>query len=214
MSGQRMVNVGLLSRLISCADSCARTYEHCGMAEESAAAANEARDLIDGPGVEPVAFHDKDQPEGIAWCPGYPEKLKDISPLYLAAPSAPVQMSDDALMRRANANCIGNNCSTGTEAVQMRWVFDLEALRDMMRSAPVQAVPDWQPIETAPKDEMILVYQPKLNRVTLSINDGFAYRYSTHWMPLPQPPNVCKTLDGMVLIPLPVTTQPPKEIGE
>jgi hypothetical protein len=29
-----------------------------------------------------VAFHDKDQPEGIAWCPGFPEALRDITPLY------------------------------------------------------------------------------------------------------------------------------------
>lgn len=55
----------------------------------------------------PVAYHDKDQLEGIAWCPGYPEKLKDISPLYTLA--------------------------------------------------PVQAVPDWQPIETAPKDGSVFL---------------------------------------------------------
>jgi hypothetical protein len=30
----------------------------------------------------PVAVHDKDQPNGIAWCPGYPEKLEDITALY------------------------------------------------------------------------------------------------------------------------------------
>jgi hypothetical protein len=34
-----------------------------------------------------VAFHDKDQPNGIAWCPGYPEGLRDITPLY-ATPNA------------------------------------------------------------------------------------------------------------------------------
>jgi hypothetical protein len=30
----------------------------------------------------PCAYHDKDQPNGIAWCPGWPEALRDISPLY------------------------------------------------------------------------------------------------------------------------------------
>lgn len=39
----------------------------------------------------PVAFHDKDQPNGIAWCPGYPGGLKDITPLYTAAGVAPVE---------------------------------------------------------------------------------------------------------------------------
>jgi hypothetical protein len=35
-----------------------------------------------GPKDTVVAFHDKDQPEGIAWCPGFPEALRDITPLY------------------------------------------------------------------------------------------------------------------------------------
>lgn len=35
---------------------------------------------------EPVGYHDKHQPNGIAWCPGYPDALKDIAPLYAAAP--------------------------------------------------------------------------------------------------------------------------------
>jgi hypothetical protein len=32
--------------------------------------------------LKPVAFHDKDQPEGIAWCPGFPGVLRDITGLY------------------------------------------------------------------------------------------------------------------------------------
>lgn len=35
------------------------------------------------PKREVVAYHDKDQPNGIAWCPGYPEELPDIVPLYV-----------------------------------------------------------------------------------------------------------------------------------
>jgi len=37
--------------------------------------------------AEPAGFHDKDQPEGIAWCPGYPDKLRDITPLYTTPPA-------------------------------------------------------------------------------------------------------------------------------
>ena len=37
--------------------------------------------------AEPAGFHDKDQPEGIAWCPGYPDKLQDITPLYTTPPA-------------------------------------------------------------------------------------------------------------------------------
>lgn len=59
-------------------------------------------------------------------------------------------------------------------------------------AAPLPAVAQvsqgWQPIETAPKDETILIYQPRFGRVTLSINDGFEYKEATHWMPLPEPP--------------------------
>jgi hypothetical protein len=35
-----------------------------------------------------VAYHDKDQPNSIAWCPGYPDGLFDISPLYASIDSA------------------------------------------------------------------------------------------------------------------------------
>lgn len=46
----------------------------------------------------------------------------------------------------------------------------------------------WQPIETAPHYETILIWQPKYQRLALSINDGFQYKHATHWMPLPAPP--------------------------
>lgn len=41
---------------------------------------------------EPVAYVDKDQPNSVAWCPGYPEALPDISKLYAA--TAPVAQGD------------------------------------------------------------------------------------------------------------------------
>jgi hypothetical protein len=54
--------------------------------------------------------------------------------------------------------------------------------------AEKQAAEGWRPIDTAPKNEEILIYQPRFKRVTLSINDGFEYKEATHWMPLPLPP--------------------------
>ena len=65
-----------------------------------------------------------------------------------------------------------------------------EVISGMAQSEPDERdkVDAWQPIETAPKWESILIYQPKFNRVAISLNDGFEYKHATHWMPLPPPP--------------------------
>ena len=66
---------------------------------------------------------------------------------------------------------------------------------------------DWQPIETAPKDEsLILVYGPcevdgesypaqvgialyhKIRDRWIDENNGYAIYHPTHWRPLPPPP--------------------------
>lgn len=61
---------------------------------------------------------------------------------------------------------------------------------------------DWQPIETAPKDGMVLVYCPDARQgkeiVAAQLKAGkpflvsgiFAFDHApaTHWMPLPPPP--------------------------
>lgn len=128
----------------------------------------------------PVAYHDKDQPEGIAWCPGYPEKLEDISPLYTQAPVQAVQ-----------------------EAVEKLKARD-KTLRELRGKYPVQAVPDWQPIETAPKDGteilaadseveggfmQVVAYDALYSAPWRTQEDyGYRERAFTHWMPRPQPP--------------------------
>jgi hypothetical protein len=69
-----------------------------------------------------------------------------------------------------------------------------------MLAAPKQAEPAWQPIESAPKDELILVGPTKRMGICAAMNhsrDGWVTEtcgewssiYTpTHWMPLPSPP--------------------------
>ena len=52
------------------------------------------REALAQPDAEPVAFHDKDQPQGIAWCPGYPDKLRDITALYPQTAQPAAEPSD------------------------------------------------------------------------------------------------------------------------
>ena len=55
-----------------------------------------------------------------------------------------------------------------------------------LRSAQV---PEWQPIETAPKGERVLVYNPLNGR--RDIVNGWEDKsiFATHWMPIPEPPS-------------------------
>lgn len=92
----------------------------------------------------------------------------------LAKPSAAVQ----GAMQRADVHRI----------------FAQHAAADMV----VEIVEDWQPIETAPHDKLILVYAPgaqDLPSITCTCmwheDAGFCVdelREPTHWMPLPEPP--------------------------
>ena len=59
---------------------------------------------------------------------------------------------------------------------------------DMFAAWQAALKAQWQPIETAPAGESILIYQSKFKRVSLAINDGFEWKHATHWMPLPQEP--------------------------
>lgn len=73
-------------------------------------------------------------------------------------------------------------------------IFAQHTAADMV----VEIVEDWQPIETAPHDKLILVYAPgaqDLPSITCTCmwheDAGFCVdelREPTHWMPLPEPP--------------------------
>lgn len=66
----------------------------------------------------------------------------------------------------------------------------MPALRDYLASTGLIRC-EWLPVESAPYDEMCLFYTVDGNVVQGFIYDGgpedFGY---THWMPLPQPPEV------------------------
>ncbi len=56
---------------------------------------------------------------------------------------------------------------------------------------------NWQPIETAPKDTVVLLYSPDRGpgneskieaRVFWDTRGGHQHAWATHWMPLPVPP--------------------------
>lgn len=80
-------------------------------------------------------------------------------------------------------------------------IDEIKELKRQLSEAKRQAVPEWQPIETAPKDETeILIYTIRGNCYVVSYDDLLAapwrirndkelYRHApTHWMPLPAAP--------------------------
>ena len=62
--------------------------------------------------------------------------------------------------------------------------------------AKLRKATEWQPIETAPQDK-VLLYYPKqtgpnaLNQwIIIGYGRGHCFRKPSHWMPIPQPPAV------------------------
>jgi hypothetical protein len=101
---------------------------------------------------------------------------------------------------------IADDYGTAKEKLNDLICWSVEVDRDTATPAP-QALAQqvsWQPIETAPKYESILIYQPKFRRTTLVINDGFEWKHATHWMPLPPAP------DAAAPAPQPVVKTPPE----
>ena len=67
--------------------------------------------------------------------------------------------------------------------------------KQMMRAAYDSALPQWQPIETAPKYEQILMLTKHgaiEGQWDGEVGSGYYWQiiewYATHWMPLPHPP--------------------------
>jgi hypothetical protein len=60
----------------------------------------------------------------------------------------------------------------------------------------------WQPIETAPKGKLVLLYQPEIKlRASLPARISIDYymltsRPSSHWMPLPPPPQAAVDIEA------------------
>ena len=64
--------------------------------------------------------------------------------------------------------------------------YDICQLKEVARAAWQAAQPQWQPIETAPRNGSIfLIVDSDGKRYTATYNGKVT---STHWMPLPPPP--------------------------
>ena len=58
--------------------------------------------------------------------------------------------------------------------------------------AKLRKLTEWQPIETAPKGQILLYYGPEQTQdewITMGLASG-GYRKPTHWFPIPKPPAV------------------------
>lgn len=199
MNDQRMVDVGLLRPFVALLQA----HNDQGDDSRPVFAINDAlitigdlrklRAIISGPGVEPVA-------KWIDGTPPFPQNQEWFIAITTYGDKVVLRAlpeeyaydyktADDTYIKAANIRC---------------WMQfpDCEYLPPKSApSAPVQAVPDWQPIETAPKGPLLLFANQFDGigdwRIKVGFWDGHECRWHvfggswtpTHWMPLPQPPN-------------------------
>ena len=94
-------------------------------------------------------------------------------------------------------------CEVGpNERADKEPIYTADQLRQAQREAIATAVPEWLPIETAPKDVTVLLCGAKRLEMCVGMNhsrdgwvtdttSGWVSMYPpTHWMPLPPPPEV------------------------
>lgn len=119
---------------------------------------------------------------------------------------------------------------TSTEDDEKRVYRTLQAALWKLAATQPEAQPQWQPIETAPKDEAVLLYGAKRLEMCVGMNhsrDGWVTDTTsewmsmytpTHWMPLPAAPSAqapqctCPSGDGSLRWPCPV--HPPSAQAE
>lgn len=221
MNEQRMVNVADLRIAVEMLEE-DLPYTNIALAPKELPVVqliDKLKAIISGPGVEPVAWSDRraqivydilcsdaTPTDGQHW-EGFIARCIVGALDKLAAPSAPQCVHE---WRDWNPSGVNN----GRAVV---WCHKCDALafagseHQTAPSDPVQAVPDWQPIETAPKDGRLIfvghekgVWAARYNdifssgykptnpwRSMLLNHDHIRHNHSltpTHWMPLPQPP--------------------------
>lgn len=117
---------------------------------------------------------------------------------FSTPPSAPGNGEGDA----KDAVCYANPvillpADEGDEGVE--WTAKVQGNADETFSLPLfyRPVSEWQPIETCPSDEVVLLYTPDLHptnperiesRIYHCTKGGTMHAWATHWMALPAPP--------------------------
>jgi hypothetical protein len=103
-----------------------------------------------------------------------------------------------------NAPHMSGNPLNRLGALELRRLNDAtNAALAAIRAAGWAVVPGWQPIETAPKDTVVLLFCPDLdiiNRERIELGHAVStfgrergwssHAWATHWMPLPAAPGV------------------------
>jgi hypothetical protein len=109
--------------------------------------------------------------------------------------------ADFAAYDAADARARAAYCAQDRTSSSFQTIGEFD--RREFAQAIAEARPKWRPIETAPKDKDVLVYQPSENIVISAFwqEDGYFHGWMnwscrsdgwqlapTHWMPLPEPP--------------------------